>query len=63
MPTGSFFNNDIMFVPGKGFEDGTAIDLRTMEPVADFSKYRRDYDYILELMKLSDRYVSQLPLR
>ncbi|WP_318153672.1 LTA synthase family protein [Paenibacillus vietnamensis] len=61
LPTGSFFNNDILFVPGKGFEDGTAIDLKTFEPVADFSKYREDYDYILELMKLSDSYVSQLP--
>ncbi len=63
LPTGSFFNNEIMFVPGEGFEDGTAIDLKTLEPVEDFSKYRRDYDYILELMKLSDTYVSQLPMR
>ncbi|MBH5318903.1 LTA synthase family protein [Paenibacillus sp. GSMTC-2017] len=62
-PTGTFFNDDIMFVPGKGFEDGTAIDLKTMEPVADFSKYRADYDYVLELMKLSDGYVKLLPKR
>ncbi len=63
LPTGSFFNNEILFVPGKGFEDGTAIDIRTKEPVADFSKYRDDYDYILELMKLSDDYVRLLPKR
>ncbi|WP_338068696.1 LTA synthase family protein [Paenibacillus nanensis] len=63
MPTGSFFNNDIMFVPGKGFEDGTAIDLKTLEPVEDFSRYREDYDYILELMKISDEYVKLLPKR
>lgn len=63
LPTGSFFNNDILFVPGKGFEDGTAVDLRTLEPVTDFSKYRKDYDYILELMKVSDEYVKQLPKR
>lgn len=63
LPTGSFFNNDIFFVPGKGFEDGTAFDIRTKEPVADFSQYRGDYDYILELMKLSDNYVRLLPKR
>lgn len=63
LPTGSFFNNDILFVPGKGFEDGTAISLKTMQPVADFSKYRKDYDYILNLMKLSDEYVRLLPRR
>ncbi|MCF2941023.1 LTA synthase family protein [Paenibacillus alkaliterrae] len=63
LPTGSFFNNEILFVPGKGFEDGAAVDIRTMEPVADFSQYREDYDYILELMKLSDAYVGLLPKR
>ncbi|MDQ8738038.1 LTA synthase family protein [Paenibacillus sp. LHD-38] len=63
LPTGSFFNNDILFVPGKGFEDGRAIDIRTKQPVAEFSQYRADYDYILELMKLSDDYVRLLPKR
>ncbi|RJE88519.1 LTA synthase family protein [Paenibacillus sp. 1011MAR3C5] len=63
MPTGTFFNDEIMFVPGKGFEDGTAIDLKTLEPVKDFSKYRSDYDYVLELMKLSDEYMKLLPQR
>lgn len=61
LPTGSFFNKDILFVPGKGFEDGTATDLRTLEPVTDFSKYRKDYDYILNLMQLSDKFVQLLP--
>ncbi|MCU6707728.1 LTA synthase family protein [Paenibacillus sp. J5C_2022] len=63
MPTGSFFNNDIMFVPGESFEDGTAYDLNTMEPVEEFSQYRDDYDYVLKLMKLSDEYVKLLPKR
>ncbi|MBD2870630.1 LTA synthase family protein [Paenibacillus arenilitoris] len=63
LPTGSFFNNEILFVPGKGFEDGTAIDIRSMKPVIDFSAYRGDYDYILELMRLSDDYVRLLPKR
>jgi lipoteichoic acid synthase len=63
MPTGSFFNDEIMFVPGKGFEDGTATSLKTLEPVKDFAKYKDDYDYILNQMKLSDNYVKLLPKR
>ncbi|MNZ54805.1 Lipoteichoic acid synthase 2 [compost metagenome] len=63
LPTGSFFNNDILFVPGKGFEDGAAYLIRTLERVEDFSAYRSDYDYILKLMKLSDDYVRLLPKR
>lgn len=63
LPTGSFFNDEILFVPGKGFEDGTAVSLKTHEPVADFSAYQKDYDYVLAWMKLSDDYVAQLPKR
>jgi len=61
LPTGSFFNDDILFVPGTGFDDGTAYSIKTHEQVTDFAKYRSDYDYILEWMKLSDEYVKQLP--
>ncbi|WP_219837429.1 LTA synthase family protein [Paenibacillus sp. R14(2021)] len=63
LPTGSFFNNDILFVPGQGFDDGTAINIKTLEPVKDLSPYRQDYDYILKLMDVSDRYVRSLPKR
>nr|WP_274655326.1 LTA synthase family protein [Paenibacillus humicola] len=63
LPTGSFFNDDILFVPGKGFDDGTAVSIRTLKPVKDFSKYRKDYDYVLKLMDISDRYVRALPKR
>ncbi|MBP1906047.1 phosphoglycerol transferase MdoB-like AlkP superfamily enzyme [Paenibacillus turicensis] len=63
LPTGSFFNDDILFVPGEGFDDGQATSINTLEPVTDFAKYRSDYDYILELMKLSDQYVKLLPKR
>jgi lipoteichoic acid synthase len=63
LPTGSFFNNDIMFIPGNGFEDGKATSLKTLEPIQDFSKYRADYDYVLNQMKLSDAYVNMLPKR
>lgn len=63
LPTGSFFNNEVMFVPGNGFDDGTAVSLKTLKPVKDISPYREDYEYILSLMKLSDEYVKRLPNR
>ncbi|WP_018758368.1 LTA synthase family protein [Paenibacillus terrigena] len=63
LPTGSFFNDDILFIPGKGFDDGKAINLSTLEPVTDLTPYKKDYDYILKFMKLSDTYVKMLPKR
>ncbi|GGF59907.1 hypothetical protein GCM10010912_01460 [Paenibacillus albidus] len=63
MPSGSFLNDDIMYVPGKDFANGEAVSLETLEPVADFSQYQDDYDYILKLMDLSDEYVKLLPQR
>ncbi|ASA23905.1 LTA synthase family protein [Paenibacillus donghaensis] len=62
-PTGSFFNDEIMFVPGKDFQNGEAVSLDKLEPVTDFSRYQQDYDYILKLMRLSDEYVKLLPQR
>ncbi|OMD00005.1 LTA synthase family protein [Paenibacillus sp. FSL R5-0636] len=63
LPSGSFFNDDILYVPGKDFADGEAVSLDTLKPVSDFTKYQTDYDYILKLMNLSDEYVKLLPQR
>lgn len=52
-----------MFVPGKSFQDGEAVSLKTLRPVADFAKYEQDYKYILQWMSLSDEYVKLLPKR
>ncbi|GGO01425.1 LTA synthase family protein [Saccharibacillus kuerlensis] len=63
LPTGSFVGDGILFIPGKGFEDGKAVSLKTHEPIADLEPYRDDYEYILKLMKSSDDYVNLLPKR
>ncbi|OMD70201.1 MULTISPECIES: LTA synthase family protein [Paenibacillus] len=63
LPSGSFFNDDILYVPGKDFADGKAVSLDTLKPVSDFTKYQTDYEYILKLMNLSDEYVKLLPQR
>jgi lipoteichoic acid synthase len=62
LPTGSFFNNHILFVPGKSFDDGSATSLTTLQPM-DVKPYRSDFDYIMNLMKMSDQYVKMLPKR
>jgi len=61
LPTGSFITNEMLYVPGKSFEDGTATFLDTLEPAADISSLRADYDYLLKLLRLSDAYVQSLP--
>jgi len=63
MPTGTFINNDILFVPGDSFADGTAVSLKTFEPVGNHNDYRKDYEYIMNLMSFSDEYVKLLPKR
>jgi hypothetical protein len=63
LPTGSFFNDDVLFIPGKGFDDGSAVSLKTLQPVADFAQYRSDYDYVMRIMRMSDDYVKLLPKR
>lgn len=63
LPVGSFWNEEILFIPEKGFEDGTAYDLETEEVIPDFEQYREDYDRVLHLEYLSDAYMKTLPVR
>ena len=58
MPYGSFFNNDIAFKPAKGFADGKAFDIRYRRRTPDFSHYENDYNRILQILKLSDKYMK-----
>ncbi|RKN80670.1 LTA synthase family protein [Paenibacillus ginsengarvi] len=63
LPTGSFINDDILFIPGEGFEDGQAVRLDTHEPVTDLAPYKKDYYYTMALEKASDEYMKVLPKR
>ena len=58
MPTGTFINEDVFYVPGDQFSTGTAIDRDTFQPITDLSSLEEDYNYIMEVMKASDRYTS-----
>lgn len=61
-PTGTFFGDDARFVPGRGFADGEATSLTTGRQ-RPLDGLRADYDYVLDLMDLSDAYVESLPRR
>ncbi|MUT66597.1 LTA synthase family protein [Paenibacillus sp. NEAU-GSW1] len=62
LPSGSFVSSEELFMSGSGFEDGTHYSLAgdgktTTKATED------EYNRALELLKLSDSYVSQLPDR
>lgn len=63
LPTGSFFNDEVLFVPGQSFKDGQAISLETLQPVELTADMEKDYHYIMEIMSLSDLYTSHYPKR
>lgn len=63
LSNGSFFNNDISFMPVEGFKDGIAFDIYTFEPISDFSQYEEDYNRVKQLLNLSDSYLDSLPAR
>jgi len=60
LPTGSFLNNEELFVPGSGFEDGEHYPLSGEETDRPLST-KDEFDRALRLLNLSDSYVSQLP--
>ncbi|MFC6333623.1 LTA synthase family protein [Paenibacillus septentrionalis] len=63
LPTGSFFNDEVLFVPGQSFKDGQAISLETLQSVKLTADMEKDYHYIMEIMSLSDLYTSHYPER
>ncbi|MCM3633786.1 LTA synthase family protein [Paenibacillus camelliae] len=63
LPTGSFFNDEVLFIPGEGFKDGKAVSLATFEPVALTDALEKEYNYIIELMSISDQYTTLYPIR
>ncbi|WP_010278282.1 LTA synthase family protein [Paenibacillus senegalensis] len=63
LPTGSFITSDeALFMPGAGFEDGTNYPL-TETDLEEAVVSKEQYERALELLKMSDSYVNQLPDR
>ncbi|XEC94699.1 LTA synthase family protein [Paenibacillus tarimensis] len=59
LPSGSFLNDAAVFVPGNGFHDGTIHQIGTRPIAATVSE--EEYNRALELLRLSDSFVRQLP--
>jgi len=60
LPSGSFVNDNGIFVPGLNFEDGASYPFDGRPPSSGDAD-RDEYARALELLELSDSYVSHLP--
>jgi len=60
LPSGSFVNGKGVYVPGLNFEDGVSYPFDGAEPT-DSDATKEEYERALELLELSDSYVSHLP--
>lgn len=62
LPTGSFVNNEELFLSGSGFEDGQHYTL-SGDGTDLLQSTEDEFNRALELLRMSDSYVSQLPDR
>ncbi|WP_150267425.1 LTA synthase family protein [Paenibacillus tepidiphilus] len=62
LPTGSFVNNEELFLSGSGFEDGQHYTL-SGDGEGPLQSTEDEFNRALELLRLSDSYVTQLPDR
>ncbi|XID92461.1 LTA synthase family protein [Paenibacillaceae bacterium WGS1546] len=60
LPSGSFVNDNGIFVPGRDYADGLSYPFDGREPLGDDAS-EDEYRRALELLRLSDTYVSHLP--
>ncbi|WP_342422089.1 LTA synthase family protein [Paenibacillus sp. FSL E2-0178] len=62
LPTGSFVNNEELFLSGSGFEDGQHYTL-SGDGTELLQSTEDEFTRALELLRMSDSYVTQLPDR
>lgn len=62
LPTGSFVNNEELFLSGSGFEDGQHYTL-SGDGAELLQSTEDEFTRALELLRMSDSYVTQLPDR
>ena len=63
LPGGSFLNDDVLFMPGLGFDDGDAVTIANDSSIKPTDREADDYKRMLALTKLSDKWVMSLPKR
>lgn len=62
LPSGSFLNDKALFMPGVWYKDGTQYPV-AKDGVSQALTTEKEYNRALELLRLSDSYVQQLPDR
>jgi len=62
-PGGSFFNNDVLFMPQLSFEDGTALSINDGVKVKPTKTEQADYERARQLSALCAEWVESLPER
>lgn len=62
LPTGSFVNNEELFLSGSGFKDGQHYTL-SGDGIKPLQSTEDEFNRALELLRMSDSYVTQLPDR
>ncbi|MCI3922360.1 LTA synthase family protein [Paenibacillus sp. TRM 82003] len=65
LPTGSFYNDEIMYISGETFGEGTVIPLSVHDPAleADPLLYKDDFVRIMRLLQMNDAYLEHMPNR
>jgi phosphoglycerol transferase MdoB-like AlkP superfamily enzyme len=63
LPSGSFINNDMLFMPQLSFDDGSAVNVQTGSAASPGGTERADMARVKELSRLSDAWLRSLPVR
>jgi len=63
LPGGTFINDRVVFMPGMGFDDGTAVKVVDNSSTDPTDVEKRDLARALELMRISDKWIKSLPKR
>lgn len=65
LPTGSFFNDEIMYISGETFGEGEVIPITPADSLqeADPNPYKDDFVRIMRLLEMNDAYLKALPDR
>ncbi|MFC4775930.1 LTA synthase family protein [Paenibacillus sp. GCM10023252] len=63
LPSGSFIDDKAVFVPGNGFSDGKVYPREPGVSAAEAQVSEEQFERALKLLRLSSRYVEQLPAR
>ncbi len=63
LPGGSYANDRVVFMPGLGYDDATAVNVADSTPAKITSREKTDYERGIQLTALSDMWVKSLPKR